>query len=90
MTGLLWFPPPEKHLSATYRTLRGLRDKNRASHKIKDSKIWKANMGTIGPGNLLMFETPRYATEGKSLLQMNTEISQPCAAPSMIPGRSSS
>lgn len=90
MTGLLWLPPPEKHLSATYRTLRGLRDKNRASLKIKDSKIWKANVGTVGPGNLLTFETPGYTIEGKSLLYMNTEISQPCAAPSMMPGRSSS
>lgn len=70
MTGLLWLPPPEKHLSATYRTFRGLRGKNRASHKIKDSKIWKANVGTTGPGNLLTFETPRYAIEGKSLLYM--------------------
>lgn len=80
MTGLLWLPPPQKHLSATYRTCRGLRDKNRASHKIKDSKIWKANMGTIGPGNLLMFETPSCAIEGKSLLHINTDQPTLCCS----------
>lgn len=40
-----------------------------------------------------MFELPRddaEGVEGRSLQCTNAEISQPCAAPSMIPGRSNS
>lgn len=73
MTGLLWLPPPENHLCATYRPSRGLGDRNRASHRINDSKIWEDNVGTLGPGNLCISETSRDTTEGKSLLDMNRD-----------------
>lgn len=39
MTDLLWLPPPEKHLSATYRAFRGPGDRNRASHKIQNIRL---------------------------------------------------
>jgi len=52
--------------------------------------VWKASVGTIGLGKLLVFDLGKNDTEGKSLLYISVEISQPCAAPSMIPGRSNS
>lgn len=89
MTDLLWLPPPEKLLSATYRALRGPGIRI-VPHIRSRMPVWKASVGTIGLGKLLMFDLGKNDTECKSLLYINIEISQPCAAPSMIPGRSNS
>lgn len=89
MTDLLRLPPPEKHLSATYRALRGPGIRI-VPHIRSRMPVWKASVGTIGLGKLLVFDLGKNDTEGKSLLYISVEISQPCAAPSMIPGRSNS
>lgn len=58
--------------------------------RARTPKFGKPTWGLLAQESCEHLRPPGALLGGKSLLDMNTKMSQPCAAPSMIPGRSSS